>query len=121
MQVLIDFGLSFHSTLPEDKAVDLYVLEQAFSSTHPDTSKFFARVLKTYERRMGESWKAIGRKLDEGEHIGLSSLLMWFLIVMSSKAEREEEEHGGIKCEICIERSSHLLSSKDVILDVVKT
>ncbi|KAJ0802211.1 putative protein kinase TKL-Pl-4 family [Helianthus annuus] len=27
--VLIDFGLSFVSTLPEDKAVDLYVLERA--------------------------------------------------------------------------------------------
>ncbi len=34
-QVLIDFGLSYHSTLVEDKAVDLYVLERAFVSTHP--------------------------------------------------------------------------------------
>uniref|UniRef100_A0A7N2KLQ4 non-specific serine/threonine protein kinase n=1 Tax=Quercus lobata TaxID=97700 RepID=A0A7N2KLQ4_QUELO len=32
--VLIDFGLSFTSTLPEDKAVDLYVLEQALLSMH---------------------------------------------------------------------------------------
>ena len=35
-QVLIDFGLSFFSALAEDKAVDLYVLERAFSSTHPE-------------------------------------------------------------------------------------
>lgn len=35
--VLIDFGLSYVSQLIEDKAVDLYVLERAFSSTHPNT------------------------------------------------------------------------------------
>lgn len=34
MQVLIDFGLSYNTTLPEDKAVDLYVLERAFTSAH---------------------------------------------------------------------------------------
>ena len=34
MQVLIDFGLSFNSTIPEDKGVDLYVLERAFTSAH---------------------------------------------------------------------------------------
>ena len=34
--VWIDFGLSYISNLPEDKAVDLYVLERAISSTHPD-------------------------------------------------------------------------------------
>lgn len=32
--VLIDFGLSSYSGLPEDKAVDLYVLERAVLSTH---------------------------------------------------------------------------------------
>ncbi|EOA21502.1 hypothetical protein CARUB_v10001896mg [Capsella rubella] len=32
--VLIDFGLSVTSTLPEDKAVDLYVLERALLSMH---------------------------------------------------------------------------------------
>lgn len=35
--VIIDFGLSSTSTLIEDKAVDLYVLERAFASTHPKT------------------------------------------------------------------------------------
>ena len=33
---LIDFGLATQSITDEDKAVDLYVLERAFSSTHPD-------------------------------------------------------------------------------------
>lgn len=34
LQVFIDFGLSYNSSLPEDKGVDLYVLERAFSSAH---------------------------------------------------------------------------------------
>lgn len=38
--VLIDFGLSFVSNLIEDKGVDLYVLERAFLSTHPNTEEF---------------------------------------------------------------------------------
>ena len=33
-QVLIDFGLSYNTQLSEDKAVDLYVLERAFTSAH---------------------------------------------------------------------------------------
>jgi TP53 regulating kinase-like protein len=35
--VIIDFGLSYVSQLVEDKAVDLYVLERALISTHPNT------------------------------------------------------------------------------------
>ncbi|KAJ6573859.1 hypothetical protein DFH09DRAFT_1151272 [Mycena vulgaris] len=63
--VLIDFGLSYHSSLVEDKAVDLYVLERAFSSTHPDSEPLFASVLKAYEQCMGKDWAAIGRRLDD--------------------------------------------------------
>lgn len=33
-QVLIDFGLSYNSIIPEDKGVDLYVLERALTSAH---------------------------------------------------------------------------------------
>lgn len=32
--MLLDFGLSTSSSLPEDKGVDLYVLERAFKSAH---------------------------------------------------------------------------------------
>jgi TP53 regulating kinase-like protein len=32
---LIDFGLSYVKNSIEDRAVDLYVLERAFISTHP--------------------------------------------------------------------------------------
>lgn len=31
---MIDFGLASSNPLPEDKAVDLYVMERAFHSTH---------------------------------------------------------------------------------------
>ncbi|KDQ58069.1 hypothetical protein JAAARDRAFT_34869 [Jaapia argillacea MUCL 33604] len=63
---LVDFGLSFTSPLTEDKAVDLYVLERAFSSTHPDSSALFARVLDAYAKRVGEKeWGVVGRRLDD--------------------------------------------------------
>lgn len=39
--VLIDFGLGSQSTLAEDKAVDLYVLERAVNSTHPVHSETY--------------------------------------------------------------------------------
>ena len=64
--MLIDFGLAYHSTLVEDKAVDLYVLERAFASTHPQSEPLFASVLKAYEKRMGKDWAAIGRRLEDG-------------------------------------------------------
>ncbi len=35
--VLIDFGLGQMQSIVEDKAVDLYVLERAFLSTHPNS------------------------------------------------------------------------------------
>ncbi|KAG8526748.1 uncharacterized protein KY384_008177 [Bacidia gigantensis] len=51
--VLIDFGLAAQSLQDEDKAVDLYVLERAFGSTHPEIEERFQDVLKAY----GESYK----------------------------------------------------------------
>ncbi|KIM79351.1 hypothetical protein PILCRDRAFT_564994 [Piloderma croceum F 1598] len=63
--VLIDFGLAYNSNLIEDKAVDLYVLERAFSSTHPDSEPLFASVLDSYQRKVGNEWLAIGKRLDD--------------------------------------------------------
>lgn len=51
--VLIDFGLAGQSTQDEDRAVDLYVLERAFGSTHPEAEDEFKEVLRVY----GESYK----------------------------------------------------------------
>lgn len=66
-QVLIDFGLAYTSMLAEDKAVDLYVLERAFTSTHPESEPLFSSVLDAYKRKIGKEWTAIGRKLEDGE------------------------------------------------------
>lgn len=49
--VLIDFGLASVSSFWEDKAVDLYVLERAFASTHPMSQALFHRVLESYAQR----------------------------------------------------------------------
>jgi TP53 regulating kinase and related kinases len=72
-QVLIDFGLSYYSTIPEDKAVDLYVLERAFSSTHPNSSRLFEKVLQAYRKKTGPGWKSIAKKLDEGKCLPLET------------------------------------------------
>ena len=71
-QVLIDFGLSYHSSLIEDKAVDLYVLERAFASTHPDSEPLFAAVLNAYARELGAEWPTLSKRLDDGEFIYIS-------------------------------------------------
>ncbi|KAG5725144.1 putative serine/threonine-protein kinase like protein [Termitomyces sp. T112] len=63
--VLIDFGLSYVSSLVEDKAVDLYVLERAFLSTHPESEPLFASVLASYSEELGKEWPAISRRLDD--------------------------------------------------------
>ncbi|EME49184.1 hypothetical protein DOTSEDRAFT_68052 [Dothistroma septosporum NZE10] len=51
--VLIDFGLATQAQQEEDRAVDLYVLERAFGSTHPKEEGVFDEVLKGY----AESYK----------------------------------------------------------------
>lgn len=62
--VLIDFGLASQSTQDEDRAVDLYVLERAFGSTHPKAESLFTEVLNAY----GKSFKGgniVLKKLEE--------------------------------------------------------
>lgn len=61
---MIDFGLSYTSALPEDKGVDLYVLEKAFLSTHPNTEQLFQRLLKSYTQTSKRA-HAVIKKLDE--------------------------------------------------------
>lgn len=46
--VMIDFGLGSVSLTEEDKAVDLYVLERAFLSTHPHATHLFSLILDAY-------------------------------------------------------------------------
>ncbi|XP_042513876.1 EKC/KEOPS complex subunit bud32 [Macadamia integrifolia] len=60
--VLIDFGLSFTSTLPEDKAVDLYVLERALLSMHSSCGNVMDQILAAY-RKTSKQWSSTLNKL----------------------------------------------------------
>ena len=65
--VMIDFGLSSVSKFAEDMGVDLYVLERAFLSTHPNTEWLFAHILENYSKSFMDKKKNIEviSKLDE--------------------------------------------------------
>ncbi|KAJ1658129.1 serine/threonine-protein kinase bud32 [Dispira simplex] len=63
--VLIDFGLSFISNLVEDKAVDLYVLERAFLSTHPNSQALFDKIIQVYLEHSA-SGKQVYARLEDG-------------------------------------------------------
>jgi len=66
------------STLVEDKAVDLYVLERAFASTHPDSEPMFSAVIEAYKEGMGKDWTAVERRLEDGEYgIPFSNLFLF--------------------------------------------
>ncbi|KAJ1799191.1 serine/threonine-protein kinase bud32 [Coemansia sp. RSA 2399] len=69
--VLIDFGLSQISSSVEDKAVDLYVLERAFISTHPNSAQLFALVLEAYDS--SDEAKAVLRRLEDVRQPALST------------------------------------------------
>ncbi|CAM8979414.1 unnamed protein product [Rhodiola kirilowii] len=62
--VLIDFGLSYTSTLPEDKAVDLYVLERALLSMHSSCGNVIEHILSAY-RKSSKQWSSTMNKLAE--------------------------------------------------------
>ncbi|XP_020580316.1 EKC/KEOPS complex subunit bud32 [Phalaenopsis equestris] len=60
--VLIDFGLSFTSTIPEDKAVDLYVLERALLSMHSSCGNVMDKILAAY-KKSSKQWSSTLNKL----------------------------------------------------------
>lgn len=62
--VIIDFGLASQGTHEEERAVDLYVLERAFLSTHPRAEKLFGEVLEGYKTAFKGS-KSVLRKLED--------------------------------------------------------
>lgn len=52
--VLIDFGLGSMTSTIEEKAVDLYVLERAFISTHPGSEALVSRIMESYRFSWGK-------------------------------------------------------------------
>ena len=73
--ILIDFGLSQISHLFEDKGVDLYVLERAFLSTHPNTEKLFTTVLDVYAQHYKKSADVL-KKLEEVRQRGRKRVMV---------------------------------------------
>ncbi|KAK6185542.1 hypothetical protein SNE40_007750 [Patella caerulea] len=63
--ILIDFGLSYFDSVAEDKGVDLYVLERAFLSTHPNTEALFQVILDTYKDNNKTGAEDVMKKLEE--------------------------------------------------------
>jgi TP53 regulating kinase-like protein len=62
--VIIDFGLGVQSGQDEDRAVDLYVLERAFVSTHPLAEGLFQEVLRAYTEAF-RGGKVVLKKLED--------------------------------------------------------
>ncbi len=59
----LDFGLSSVSSLAE--RVDLYVLERAFLSTHPNTEDLFKALLTSYSESSVKNTPVVISKVDE--------------------------------------------------------
>ncbi|GBF90632.1 hypothetical protein Rsub_03204 [Raphidocelis subcapitata] len=62
--VMIDFGLSYNSKLPEDKGVDLYVLERALTSAHSHLEGLFDQILASYKKH-SKQWSATFNRFAE--------------------------------------------------------
>ena len=63
--VMIDFGLSFQEGSAEDKGVDLYVLERALLSTHPNTEWLFQEICDSYKKASGSLASEIVKKFED--------------------------------------------------------
>lgn len=67
---LIDFGLSSYSSLAEDKAVDLYVMERAVLSTHSDFADTYnGWLLEGYKQELCKAFAGVGGKKKHDETI----------------------------------------------------
>ena len=62
--VIIDLGLASGSVHEEDRAVDLYVLERAFGSTHPRAECVFGEVLDAYRESFKQA-PTVLKKLED--------------------------------------------------------
>ncbi|KAM5352272.1 hypothetical protein ACJ41O_004995 [Fusarium nematophilum] len=62
--VIIDLGLASGSISDEDRAVDLYVLERAFGSTHPRAECLFPELLDAYRQTFKQAPIAL-KKLED--------------------------------------------------------
>ncbi|KAB0791489.1 hypothetical protein PPYR_03289 [Photinus pyralis] len=74
--VLIDFGLAHIDSSPEDKGVDLYVLERAIISIHNNPDRIFGLILKAYQNEYTSGHIEVLNKLDEVRSRGRKRLVV---------------------------------------------
>ncbi|XP_076029668.1 TP53 regulating kinase isoform X2 [Oratosquilla oratoria] len=72
--ILIDFGLSYMEEKPEDKAVDLYVLERAILSTHPNSEEILSALLEAYGQEGGKGSQEVIKRLEDVRSRGRKKL-----------------------------------------------
>lgn len=63
--VMIDFGLSEGTRRPEDKAVDIYVLERALMSTHPESEFMVDIILQSYAKQYPTKQEEVLKRLEQ--------------------------------------------------------
>ncbi|XP_066387097.1 uncharacterized protein [Miscanthus floridulus] len=90
--VLIDFGLSFTSTIPEDKAVDLYVLERALISMHSSCGD-----VQTYVGNNTDFDDEPDGENPGGVQKGFEAVVLDPEQAGSSEATGQEAHHGRMK------------------------
>ncbi|MBI4896492.1 MAG: Kae1-associated serine/threonine protein kinase [Candidatus Aenigmarchaeota archaeon] len=74
--VFIDFGLSYHSIKPEDRATDLYALRQTLASTHAELAdEAWKCITETYQTAAEDADKVIKtlRKIEQRRRYTLKS------------------------------------------------
>lgn len=62
--IIIDLGLASGSVHEEDRAVDLYVLERAFGSTHPRAECLFGEMFDAYRKTFKQA-PGVLKKLED--------------------------------------------------------
>ena len=62
--LIIDFGLSYYLSLPEDKGVDFYVMERGSTNAHANVDGVFGTVLNSYKKN-SKYWSTVLNKFVE--------------------------------------------------------
>lgn len=96
--IFIDFGLSSVSSATEDKAVDIYVLERAFLSTHPNSTHLFEQVLESYTERVDDLWsRGAWRKATAGPGEGTGKKSKSKAAAAAAAAAQEQGQSASYK------------------------
>merc|ERR1712070_127524 len=69
--VVIDFGLGNSNANEEDKAVDLYVLERAIISTHPNSNLLVSTIMEMYAKiSQPKKYASVSKRLEDVKRRG---------------------------------------------------